>query len=617
MQKDFLKQIHEKVILGDGAIGTYIYEKGVSLGANTDLLNINDPDLIYSVHEEYIRAGSELIETNTFGANRIKLQKTGQSDLARELNIRGAQLALKAAGSDVYVAGSIGPTGLDFSMEMSDEDNADVEESFHEQISALIEGGVHLIILETFTHLEELLLALKITRRIDSSIPVVAQMVYPAGGKTALGLDAASCGQAAIDAGANVVGTNCGRRVKAITEAISRLSLIGQSTPLSAFTNAGIPEVIDLRTVYSTPPSYMADNISILIKSGVKLIGGCCGTTPAHIQAFRQKLRIKRPVTTIPISTVTHTEDDTDTSSSERHEGGLLRSFGTKKLPILVELDPPRTLDINHVMTGARELAKAGADAITLAEHPLAMLRTDNLSLAHLIKEQYGIETVLHLTCRDRNVLALQSQVIGAHLLGIRGILAITGDPASSSDQPGASGVFDVNSYGLIRMINGFNNGNNMAGHRMKEKTDFSIGAAFSFRPSNPGLQIRRLEKKASLGADFVMTQPLFDLKSVEEMVKQTSHIDLRIFPGIFPLISAKNADFLHNEIPGISIPEDIRKRLNSYDEVSDQRKVAMEYTTRLIEEIAPFVHGLYFISPLNKWEVVIELMESAGIAHK
>ncbi len=611
MKRDFLEHVREKVILGDGAIGTYIYEKGVALGANTDLLNLSEPDLIYSVHEEYIRAGSELIETNTFGANRIKLMKTGQPELAGEINRKGAELALKAAGSDVYVAGSVGPTGIDFSMDAGNELHGETEDSFHEQISVLVNSGVHLIMLETFTYLEELLLAIKIVRQVDSSIPIVAQMLYPAGGKTALGMDAAACGRALVEAGADVTGTNCGRGVKAITEAISRLSALGPEVPLSAFTNAGIPEVIDLRMVYSTPPSYMADNVSMLVKSGVKLVGGCCGTTPAHIQAFRQKLRIRRPVTVVKPADMIPEGRERGELSGERHEGGLLRSFRGRSLPVLVELDPPRSLEIDYVMQGAEELARAGADAITLAEHPLAMLRTDNLSLAHLIKEKFGIETVLHLTCRDRNVLGLQAQIMGAHFLGIRGILAITGDPASSSDQPGASGVFDVNSYGLVRMINGFNMGFNMAGAPMKEKTDFSTGTAFSFRPSKPELQIRRLEKKASLGADFVMTQPLFDLESVEKMMELTSHLSLRIFPGIFPLISARNAEFLHNEIPGISIPSEIRAKLHSYSKVDDQRKAALEFTASLMNEISSFVHGLYIISPLNKWEVVIDLMKT------
>jgi homocysteine S-methyltransferase len=262
------------------------------------------------------------------------------------------------------------------------------------------------------------------------------------------------------------------------------------------------------------------------------------------------------------------------------------------------------------VLEGADALAGAGADAITIAENPLAVLRSDNLSLAHIIKERSGIETVIHLTCRDRNVLGLQTQIMGAHLLGLRGILAVTGDPASSTDQPGVSGVFDVNSFGLVRMISQFNSGFNMAGSPMKGQTDFSIGVAFSYRPSKPGLQIRRLEKKALMGAHFVMTQPIFDAESVRAMMEDTSHLELMMFPGIFPLISARSAEFLHNELPGITIPKEIRQTLWKYEKLEDQRKAGLEITRRLIADIAGVVDGLYLISPLNRWEVPLDLVK-------
>jgi len=267
------------------------------------------------------------------------------------------------------------------------------------------------------------------------------------------------------------------------------------------------------------------------------------------------------------------------------------------------------------VIEGARALAATGADAITLAENPLAVLRADNFSLAHLIREQVGIQTVLHLTCRDRNVLGLQMQIMGAHLLGIEAILAITGDPATSSDQPGVSGVFDVNSFGLVEMISRFNQGLNLAGASMRKNTDFSIGVAFSYRAANPELQIRRLERKVALGAHFVMTQPLFDSRTVETMFEQTRHLECMIFPGIFPLISARNADFLHHEIPGISIPRAIRDRLWQFEKVEDQRKAALELTHQLVADIAPIVDGLYLISPLNKWEVPAELIKAVRSA--
>ena len=614
MKPDFLEYLNEKVLLADGALGTYLYEKGIALGTNTDLLNIQEPDLVYSVHEEYIRSGSKLIETNTFGANRFKLQGLGKGEQVRDINLAGARIAAKAAGQDIYVAGSVGPSGAEYTAETGTEEEIaqaahDIEEAFHEQISALVEGGVDVLILETFTWLEELLIAIRVARSIVPDMPLIAQMAYPSGGRTAFGLEAHRCGLEALEAGADVIGSNCGRGVKAMLEAVESLSVLRDRAPISAFPNAGMPEVVDHRTVYSTPPSYMADKVAEMVKMGVRLIGGCCGTTPAHIHEFQQHLHLKKTVSVVVRET---SEVQGEKPEPERYTGigGLLKSMDASRLPVLVELDPPPHLDVSRVLEGADELSKAGADAITIAENPLAVLRSDNLSLAHKIKERSGIETVIHLTCRDRNVLGLQTQIMGAHLLGLRGILAVTGDPASSTDQPGVSGVFDVNSFGLVRMISQFNSGFNMAGSPMKGQTDFSIGVAFSYRPSKPGLQIRRLEKKALMGAHFVMTQPIFDAESVRAMMDDTSHLELMMFPGIFPLISARSAEFLHNELPGITIPKEIRQTLWKYEKLEDQRKAGLEITRRLIADIAGIVDGLYLISPLNKWEVPLDLVK-------
>ena len=596
------------MLLADGALGTFFYEKGIGLGTKTDLLNVTDPELVYSVHEEYIRAGSQVIETNTFGANRFRISQLGSNFSVEQINIEGARLASKAAGKEIFVAGSVGPTGVDFPLDRDDYSEDALMEAFRQQMAALLDGGADLFILETFTYLDELLLAIDVAKGLDQNVPVVAQMLFPAHGKTPLGLDAVECARKCMAAGCDVFGTNCGRGVKAMLQAIERLSEIGDEIPLSAFPNAGIPEVIDCRTVYSTPPSYMAEKVEEMVKLGVRLIGGCCGTTPAHIHEFQKRLHLRRS-SSMPVSARSSAVKEQGLQKAVQGPGGLLSSLGREDLPLFVELDPPPHLDVENVLNGAENLARSGTSCITLAENPLAVLRADNLSLAHIIKERFGIETVLHLTCRDRNVLGLQAQVMGAHFLGIRGILAITGDPASSSDQPGVSGVFDINSYGLVRMISGFNRGVNMAGRDMKNQTDFSIGVAFSFRPKNPGLQLRRLEKKASLGAHFVMTQPIFDRASIEAMMELTGHLDLLILPGLFPLISARNAEFLHHELPGISIPSSIRKRLRQYEKVEDQRKAGIEITERLIEDIASFVDGLYIISPLNKWEVPVNLV--------
>jgi methionine synthase / methylenetetrahydrofolate reductase(NADPH) len=608
MKPDFLEYLQEKVLLGDGAIGTYLYTKGIELGKNTDRLNLSDQDLIYSVHEEYIRAGSQLIETNTFGANRFKLLAGGLEDKVREINLAGADIARRAAGEEIYVAGSVGPTGVEFPLEAGETALSEVEAAFAEQIGALLEGGVDILILETFTHLDELIAAIRTARHLAADIPIVAQMAYPSRGRTARGDNAFKCGTAAIKAGASVVGANCGRGVKSMLAAIEKLAPLKEQVPLSAFPNAGFPEIVGHRVIYPAQPEYMAQVIGEMIKLGARLVGGCCGTAPIHIQEFRKHLRIaRRPAARAQVNRM---EGEMVTEEKQTENGGLLlRGLRPDRLPILVELDPPTHLDVSGVIRGARVLADSGTDAITLGESPLAVLRTENLALAHRIKEEVGIKTVIHLTCRDRNALGLQSHIMGAHLLGIDSILAVTGDPATSSDQPGVSGVFDVHSFGLVRMISRFNQGCNMAGKNVKDCTDFSIGVAFSYRPANPEVQLRRLERKAALGAHYAMTQPFFDAAEVEKMMEKTSHLELLIFPGIFPLISARNADFLHHEVPGISIPEPLRKRLWQYESVEDQRKVAMDFTRELVAAIAPFVDGLYFVSPLNKWEVANDLV--------
>jgi methionine synthase / methylenetetrahydrofolate reductase(NADPH) len=608
MKPDFLDYLQEKVILGDGAIGTYLYSKGIELGKDTDRLNLSDPELIYSVHEEYIRAGSQLIETNTFGANRFKLLAGGLESKVREINLAGVSIAKRAAGEDIYVAGSVGPTGVEFPLEAGETDLGEVKAAFGEQISALLEAEVDILILETFTHLDELLAALTTARRLGPDMPIIAQMAYPSQGRTARGDHALKCGTAALRAGASMVGANCGRGVKSMLTAIEKLSPLREQVPLSAFPNAGFPEIVGHRMIYPAQPEYMARVVGEMIKLGARLVGGCCGTTPTHIQEFRKHLKIARRPAAHARAILMEGEAVAE-KKGPGEVGSLLRELRPDRLPILVELDPPAHLDVSGVLQGARVLAASGTDAITLGESPLAVLRADNLALAHRIKEETGIKTVVHLTCRDRNALGLQSHIMGAHLLGVDSILAVTGDPATSSDQPGVSGVFDVRSFGLVRMISRFNQGCNMAGRNVKECTDFSIGVAFSYRPASPEVQLRRLERKAALGAHYVMTQPFFAAAEVEAMMEKTSHLDLLIFPGIFPLISARNADFLHNEVPGISIPESLRKQLWKYEQVEDQRRVAMEFTRELVESISSFVDGLYFVSPLNKWEVANDLV--------
>jgi len=443
-------------------------------------------------------------------------------------------------------------------------------------------------------------------------VPVVAQMVFPSKAKNKEGIDARTCAEKMRAAGADVVGTNCGRGADAVLNAVKKMNqLADDNLCLSAFPNAGLPEVVGHRMLYPAQPAYMAARAKDMLKYRVRLVGGCCGTTPAHIHAFKKVLPIKHVRSKAPLQPVADRQVMPPLAeASTPSAGGFLNSLPENRLPIIVEVDPPHHLDIDHIMNGARQLTMAGIDAISLGENPLAVLRAGNLGMAKLIREKFGVQTIIHQTGRDLNALGLQARMMEAHLLGIEAVLAITGDSASGSDQPGVSGIFDLDSFGIINMLRQLNQGMNLAGQNIRRRTNFSIGAAFSFRPQNPELQINRLEKKAALGAGFAMTQPLFSRQVVEEMMDKVNHIGIPIFPGIFPLLSARNAEFLHNEVPGINVPAAIREKLASYAKAEDQRRAAMEFTHELVAEIMPFVDGLYFISPLNKWEVALEFVK-------
>ncbi len=608
MKPDFVEYLKDHVVLGDGALGSYLYEKGIERGRNLDLLNLQASEFVFSAHEEYIRAGSQLIETNTFGANRFRLREVGAQHRVREINRAGAGIAVKAAGHQVYVAGSVGPTGLTFPLDEGEVREEDIRQAFNEQISALVDGGVDLIILETFPCLDEILPAIKAARAVAPHLPLVAQMVFPARGMTVRGEDALTCGRAMAAAGADIVGTNCGRGIDAMATAVRCLApLAEEGVILSAFPNAGMPEMVGHRMIYPAQPSYMAMRAGEMVRYGVHLLGGCCGTGPEHIHEFRSTLKI-RPVR-IPGGRLVIAPDKTPETAVAIRPGGFLAGLQANRLPIIVELDPPTHLDVTSVLAGSRSLTEAGVDAISLGDNPLATLRVGNLGVASLMRKETGIQTIIHQSGRDLNALALQARMMEAHLLGIEAVLAVSGDSASATDQPEVSGVFDLRSYGLLRMLRQLNGGLNMAGRSIKHKTNFSVGAAFSFRPDNPKLQISRLEKKFELGARFAMTQPLFSRESVERMMEETSHLEMLIFPGIFPIISARNAEFLHNEVPGMSVPGEFRRQLASYPEVADQRQAALDYTRQLVEDIAPTVDGFYFVSPLNKWDIALEFV--------
>jgi homocysteine S-methyltransferase len=598
---NFLDRIQDEVLVGDGAIGTMLYAKGVGLEANFEHLNLVRPELVLELHGEYIAAGARVIETNTFGANYTKLTAIGLDKRVREINLHGARLARRAAaGRDLYVAGSVGPLAR-VKGEEREPDSGEMEQIFREQCLALAEGGVDLFILETFSDLAQLKCALKVAG--EAGLPVIACMAFMEGGRTAGGMEAERAALDLAAAGAMVIGANCGAGPLEILRNIKRMAGVSE-LPLAAFPNSGFPEYVDGRYIYRATPEYFAAMALEMAGAGARLIGGCCGTTPEHIRRIADKLAGVKPAARVaPLAVDIVREHLVFSETSD----GFLARWGKQPI-VTVELDPPPGLDCARVLAGSRALKEAGADAINLAENPLARVRMGNIALGSRIQQEAGVEVIVHITCRDRNLLGLQSELMGASLLGLRSILAVTGDPARLGEQAGASSVFDLNSFGLIKLLADLNSGVNGQGNPIGRGTGFIIGCAFN--PNTPKMeaQVSRLAKKVACGARFAQTQPIYDIARLDEMLKLTTPLGIPVLPGILPLVSERNCEFLHNEVPGIVIPEEVRQRMRGKEKeagVKEGLAIAREF----IAGVRDRVGGFYLIPPFGKYEIAAELI--------
>ncbi|BCG45869.1 5,10-methylenetetrahydrofolate reductase/Homolog of homocysteine-binding domain [Citrifermentans bremense] len=599
MGGSFLERVAHEVLIGDGAIGTMLYAKGVALDANFEHLNLVRPQLVLDLHAEYLSAGAQVIETNTFGANYAKLSAIGIGGKVAEINRQGAILARRAAnGRDVFVAGSMGPLGRG-KQEQSDEQ---VQESFRLQAAALAEGGVDLLILETFSELDELETALAAAR--ETGLPVVANLAFGEGSRLAGGIEAEDAALRLAAAGASLVGANCGAGPLELLATLKRMAAV-TDLPLAAYPNSGFPEYVDGRYIYRTTPDYFAARAEEMVAAGAVLVGGCCGTTPEHIRVMAQRLKGARPAARVAVGAVSRTPV---AEKAQALGSSFLDRWG-KEMVVTVELDPPRGLDCSRILAGSRALKEAGADAINLAENPLARVRMGNLALASLIRREVGIEVIAHITCRDRNLIGLQSDLMGASLLGVSSILAVTGDPASLGEEAGASSVFDLNSFTLIKLLSDLNRGVNALGNPIGAGTGFTIGAAFNPNTQKMEVQVARLAKKVANGACFAQTQPIYDLERFEQMMEQTAHLGIPVLPGVLPLVSGRNAEFLHNEVPGITIPDSIRERMAGKvgeEGVREGLAIAREF----IEATMGKVGGYYLIPPFGKYEIAVELVK-------
>lgn len=592
----FLAAIDAGVLLGDGALGTALFARGAVPTQGVERLNLLAPALVADLHREYVAAGSRVIETNTYAANRLRLTALGAESQLAEIILAGVRLAREAATPDVFVAGAVGPLPHGADEELS---SADRTASYAEQLALLVEGGVDLLLLESFTQLDELVHAITIARSLWEG-PIVAQMAFDLGGDTPDGETAETMARRCLAAGAQVIGANCGYGAPAILQAIMGMEACG--APMSAYLNAGVAEIVEGRRYYQATPEYLAMRARDLAAHGVCLIGGCCGTEPATIRAMAQALQAAptaAPVRITPRPAVPTQED-----------APAALAAGTIP-PVIVELDPPLHVDVAPVLAAARQLHAAGVSAITVADNPLASPRVDAVTLAGMIHHATGAEVIPHLTGRDRNRLALQSTIMGAHVLGLRSLLCITGDPVRLCQETNTAGVFDVTSVGLVRMVREFNTGQRMHGGH---STAFRIGVAVNPNVRNLAGQIDKLLRKIDAGATFALTQPVFEVARAEQLAAALAAADIHIpvYLGIFPLLSARNAEYLHNEVPGIVIPDEVRARLHAEPDTAAQRAEGVNIARELIRACAPHTTGWYFVTPRNHVSLVLPLIEEA-----
>ncbi len=619
-----------QVVMFDGAMGTMLYARGVFINQCYDELNLRAPDLVRRVHEEYARVGAEILETNTFGAHRLKLRQYGLQDQVAEINRAAAKLAREGAAAaprgaeTVLVAGAVGPLGVRLEPfgPTSAEEACSV---FAEQLQALREGGVDLFIFETFADLHEIEQAIKAARRVDPTIPIVAQMTIGTDLRTPYGVSVEDVARALDAFGADVIGLNCSVGPQTILEAIEKMALITRRK-LSAQPNAGMPRDVSGRTMYMASPEYMATYAHHLVQAGAKVIGGCCGTTPDHISAMIEGIRPLRPRHYVGVGsnvTVRSPGRVTVTTDKPAKETGVdpvpfnERSRWAAKIArgqfvTSVEIVPPRGVDASRMLKDTASLKNAGVDAVNVPDGPRAQSRMGAIATSTLIEQQVGIETVTHYCCRDRNLLGMLSDLLGAAAIGLRNLLIITGDPPKMGPYPNATAVFDIDSIGLTNLVAGLNRGLDPGGNAIGAPTRFAIGVGVNPAAIDHATELRRFEWKVEAGAEFAITQPVFDVDQLEKFLETVHHVRIPVVAGIWPLVSHRNAEFLANEVPGVTVPATIINRMRVANEKSKEHAVAegIAIAREMLERVRGSVQGAQVSAPFGKVELALQVFE-------
>ena len=605
-----------RIIVFDGAMGTMLYARGVFINQCYDELNTRAPELVRAVHQEYVRAGAEVLETNSFGANRVKLAQHGLEAQVHELNRAAAQIAREVAGNhDVLVAGAVGPLGVrlePFGPTSLDQARA----HFREQMEGLRDGGAELFILETFSDLHEIEQAIRAARQVDPTMPVVAQMTIGVDGLTPYGATPEDVARALDAWGADVIGLNCSVGPQTILEAIERMAPVTQRK-LSAQPNAGMPRDVGGRSMYMASPEYMATYARHLVQAGAKIVGGCCGTTPAHIHAIAEGVRPLAP----RLADARARSESLDTAHAaatpqlpavvplaERSRWGA--KIAAREFVTSVEIVPPRGVDATTMLADVRRLHAAGIDAVNVPDGPRAQSRMGALMTSVLIQQQVGIETVTHYACRDRNLLGMLSDLLGAAAIGLHNLLLVTGDPPKMGPYPDATAVFDIDSIGLTNLVHNLNRGLDPGGNPIGKPTRFVIGVGVNPAAVDLEHEVKRFEWKVDAGAEYAITQPVFDVEQLERFLARIAHVRIPVIAGIWPLVSVRNAEFLANEVPGVSVPDAVITRMRRANERSRDHAVAegLAIAREMLDRVRDTLQGAQVSAPFGKVDLALDV---------
>jgi homocysteine S-methyltransferase len=613
--RPFLAALAETPLLFDGAMGSLLYERGVFLTRCFDELNLSQPEIVAQAHRDYLEAGADIIETNTFGSNRVALARHGFADKVAEINRAGVRLARGAAGEDAYVAGAIGPTGIDY-LRAAEAEKTRARDALTEQTRLLAEAGVDVLLYETFPILEELLAGLAIARQVAPSLPVIAQVMFPPEGKLPDGRTPGEVADALVAAGADVIGANCGAGPPELYEVATQM--VGHGRPVAIQPNAGLPRMIEGRTIYVANPEHFGVFARRLLQIGVALVGGCCGTTPEHITRMAGAVRMRsgRDLGARVTSAAASSRAPALPEVPLAQRSGLAAKLAAGQFVVSVELSSPPGIDPTKAVAAARKLYASGKiDAVNIADGPRATARMANLALCALVQQGVpGLETILHVCCRDHNLIGLVAHLLGAHTLGLRNLVVITGDPPKIGDYPFATPVYDLDSIGLLRLAAELNRGLDPAGKGLgtaaaREQTGFLLATGAEPGAVDYDRELRRLAEKKAAGAELVMTQPIYDPRVLERFLDDVKPLGLPVLVGLLPLASARNAEFLHNEVPGMRIPDDIRARMAKAKDGPAARAEGLRIAREALAAVRHRVQGAYIMPPFGRYDAALKVL--------